>query len=141
MKAKFEHMTFAVRDIEAAKRFFADLLGATFEDQPEEAKLEFIPRADKYVGFKSAMSSIGLELFQTDPLPEKEGVWNTTWRVDDIEAAKKECIAKGLRHLYDVRCGAWKEAVFAAETVHGVRFVLNEFPGNNIFKAMVAKPK
>ena len=139
MKARFDRVTINVKNLEEAKAFFSNLLKTTFEDQPDGIleKIEIIPRPDSFVKFKFAISPIGIELFQPDPPPEKEGIRNITWRVHDIEDAKEEMREKGISHVFDMKCGGWKEAVYSEADMHGIRWVLNEYGGDSVFKAML----
>jgi catechol 2,3-dioxygenase-like lactoylglutathione lyase family enzyme len=138
MKLRLDRVTISVKNLEKAKRFFSDLLETTFEDVPEEigkakTKFKFTP-ADKEFRFRFAVSPMGIELIETDPPVEVEGLRNITWRVDDIKQAREEMRRKGIGHVLDLRCGGWKEAIF---NVYGVRWVLNEYEGDSVFKAMV----
>ncbi len=140
MKLRFDRVTINVKNLEKAKSFFSELLETTFEDVPEEIakgkiKLEFTPD-DREFKFRFAVSPMGIELIETDPPVEVEGLRNVTWRVDDIQQAKEEMKRRGIAHVLDLRCGNWKEAIF---NVYGVRWVLNEFEGDSVFKAMVQK--
>ena len=139
MKIKFDRVTINVKDLEEAKRFFSELFDTTFEDMPDEIaeKIEITPRPDTFVKFKFAVSPLGIELFQPDPPPEKEGVRNVTWRVDNIEKAREEMRKQGIGHVLDMKCRGWKEAVYRADDMHGVRWVFNEYEGDSVIKAML----
>ncbi|OGP94303.1 MAG: hypothetical protein A2157_02110 [Deltaproteobacteria bacterium RBG_16_47_11] len=145
MKLKLDRMTINVKNLEEAKRFFSELLETTFEDMPEEMvkgrqKIEISPPAPDFK-FRFAVSPIGIELFETDPPVAVEGVRNVTWRVENIEQAREEMKKRGIERVFDARCGSWKEAVYKAEDVHGVRWVLNEYEGESVMKAMGRKEK
>ncbi len=144
MKVKFDRVTINVKNLEKAKQFFSNLFETTFEDMPEpilrgDVKIEHNPPPDSFTKRRFAVSPIGIELFETDPPVEKEGVRNVMWRVDNLEKAKEEMKRKGIRHLFDARCGTWKEAIYSADDVHGVRWVLTEYKGDSVFKAMLQK--
>ena len=144
MKAKFDRVTFNVKNLEEAKKFFAELFDTTFEDMPEELekgdlKFEITPAPDSFVKFRFAISPIGIELFEPYPTVEQEGVRNVTWRVDNMEEAKEEMKKRGIRHVFDLKCGGMKESVYSADDVHGVRTVLNEYKGDSMVKAMLQK--
>ncbi len=146
MKIKFDRVTINVKNLEESKKFFSDLLNTTFEDEPEEflsGKIDFIitPKPDSFLKFRFAVSPIGLELFEPYPTIEKEGVRNVTWRVDDIQEAMKEMTKRGFKPVFETRAGAWKEAVYSADNMHGVRWVLNEYPGNSVMKSILMKDK
>ncbi|MFC1929668.1 VOC family protein [Chloroflexota bacterium] len=151
MKLKFERVTINVKNLEEAKRFFSDLLETPFVGKPAafyekidkgEIKYETdippdAPPTEKFT-FKNAVShDLGIELFEQDPPPPRFGVRNITWRVDDIEKAKEEMKKKGIRLLGARKCGHWKEAVFSADDMYGVRWVLNEYEGPNVFEAQI----
>ena len=144
MKMKFDRITINVKNLEKAKKFFSELLETTFENEPEELlsgkiSLEITPKPDTFVKFRFAISPIGIELFEPYPTVEKEGVRNVTWRVDNIEEAREEMKKQGIKHVFDAKAGAWKEAVYSADDIHGVRWVLNEYPGSSVMKAIVMK--
>jgi len=145
MKLKLDRVTINVKNLEKAKEFFSDLLETTFEDMPEEMvdgslKLEIIPQ-EKDFKFRFAVSPIGIELIETDPPVDVEGIRNVTWRVKNIEEARKEMERRGIGHVFDAQCGNWKEAVYRAEDMYGVRWVLNEYEGDSVIKAMIEKAK
>ena len=139
MKVKFERVTIKVKNLEKAVDFFSDLLETTFDIQPEEPKHEFTPAPDAYTKCRAAISPIGIELFEPDPVVEEEGVWNMTWRVDDLEKAKEDMREKGIRHLFDIKCGRWKETVYSPDDMYGVRWDLDKYEGDSAFKAMLRK--
>lgn len=143
MKLKLDRVTINVKNLEEAKKFFSELLETTFEDMPEEMvdgrlKLEIIPPMKDFK-FRFAISPLGIELFETTPPVEVEGVRNVTWRVENIEEAKREMSLRKIGHVFDARCGRWKEAVYRAEDMYGVRWVLNEYEGESVIRAMVQK--
>ena len=139
VRIKFDRVTINVKDLDEAMRFFSKLFDTTFEELPEEVtkRIEITPRPDSFVKFRFAVSPIGIELFQPDPPPEKEGVRNVTWRVDNIEKAREEMGKKGIGHVLDMKCGKWEEAVYRADDMHGVRWVFNEYAGDSVIKALL----
>ena len=54
-----------------------------------------------------------------------------------MEQAKAEMERRGIRPIAENRCGRWKEAVFCAEDMYGVRWVLCEYEGPNTFYAQM----
>jgi len=144
MKVKFDRVTINVKNLEEAKRFFSELFETTFEDQPEEMlrgdiKLEITPPPDTFVKFRFAVSPIGIELFEPHPQVETEGIRNVTWRVDNIEDVREEMRKRGARHVFDAKCGGWKEAVYSADDMYGVRTVFNEYKGDSVMKSILKK--
>ena len=137
MKVRFDRFTINVKNLDEAKKFFSELLETTFEDLPEGAKLEITPAPDSFVKFRFAVSPLGIELFEPDPPVEKEGVRNITWRVDNIEEAKEKIMKRGVSHLFDAKCGYWKESVFSTDGMYGVRTVFNEYRGDSVIRAML----
>jgi catechol 2,3-dioxygenase-like lactoylglutathione lyase family enzyme len=146
MKIKLDRVTINVKNLEESKKFFSKLLNTTFEDEPVEflnGKIEFKiePKPDNFAKFKFAVSPIGIELFEPYPPPEKEGIRNVTWRVEDIDEAREEMKQSGIRRVFDTQAGSWRESVYSADDMHGVRWVLNEFPGKSVMKAILKEPK
>lgn len=144
MKVKFDRVTINVRNLETAKQFFSELLETEFEDLPEEIlsgtlKVEYSPPPDNFGKRRFAISPVGIELFETEPPVEKEGVRNVMWRVDNLEQAKEEMKRRGIRHLFDAKCGRWQEAIYSADDMYGVRWVLTEYEGDSVFEAMLKK--
>ena len=136
MKLKLERVTLNVRDLETAKEFFSQLLNTTFEDFPENTtSLEIIPKPDNFIKFRAAISPMGIELFESFPKVEHEGIRNVTWRVDDMQEAQEEMKKRGIQHVYDIKWGRLKETIYSADDMYGVRWVLNEFPGDSAIKA------
>lgn len=134
MKTKLERVTIDVKNLDEAKKFFSKLLNTTFEDEPVGIEYSITPIPPSPFKFRYAISPIGIELFETDPPVEMEGVRNITWRVDNIEKAKKELENLGINRVFDNQCGGIKEAVYS--NVYGIRWVLNEFKGDSFIKAL-----
>lgn len=143
MNLKFDRITINVRNLEEAKKFFSSLLGTTFEDMPEEiaqkrVKIEITPPVEG-LEFRFAISPIGIELFETHPPVAVEGIRNITWKVEDIQEARREMKEKGVGLVFHSQCGGWKESVYKAEDMYGVRWVLNEYQGDSVIKALAGK--
>ena len=99
MKIKrVEHVAIAVRDLEAAKRFFEDVLGLELEYQEElpqyGTRLAMYPVRETYVELLQAMAD-GTETSRW--IAERgEGLYHICLEVDDIEGALAELKAKGI---------------------------------------------
>ena len=74
-----------------------------------------------------AASPVGIELFQTIPPPEKEGIRSVAFRVDNIEEAKERFQEKGIRMVSHETIGGFKGAIFSADDLHGMRLILCEY--------------
>ncbi len=151
MKLKFDRITINVKDLEKAKKFFSGLLDTRFQDKPDDFDEQLRKRGLKYekipgpaapppgkFSYKAATTP-GIELFCPDPPAATDGIRNVTWRVDDMDKAMAEMKKRGIRLVHEIRCGGWREAVYAADDVYGVRWVLNEYKGDSIWDAMLGK--
>jgi len=151
MKLEFDRITINVRNLEEAKEFFSDLLETTFQDKPADFDEQLSRRGLKYDKIPgpaapppgkfsyTAATVPGIELFCPDPPAAAAGVRNVTWRVDDMDKAMAEMEKKGIRLVHEIRCGGWREAVYIADDMYGVRWVLNEYKGHSIWDAMLEK--
>jgi catechol 2,3-dioxygenase-like lactoylglutathione lyase family enzyme len=119
-----------VKDLDKAIARFSDLFG-----------LDFIkpagPPPQKPGGSEKPKMRIALDrtgyfvLAQSDPPTDTEGLRSLHLKVKDLEQAKKEMQQKGVRLLSEVEEPGFKEAIFAAEDLHGVRLALVEYTAPN----------
>jgi len=141
---KLDRVCINVKNLSEAERFFADLFGVTFEEV--SGKGEFIKTITDYANcafeqtpIKVAMSPIGLELIETTPPTEKEGVRSFHLKVSNLEQAKAEMREKGIRLLAEVKHGGLSEAIFNPDDLHGIRLVLVEYGESNPISAILQK--
>ena len=151
MRLKFERIAIHVDDLDAAVKHFSELFETTFEKRPEALNegirtgaLEFekIIQPDhpnpafEQATLTAAISPDGIELTRREPLPEKLGLRNITWRVDDLEQAKAAMKEKGFPMLVEYKMPHWGEAVF---DVYGIRWVITAFEDATIWEARLRK--
>ena len=125
---RIDHIHIIVKDLEAAAKFFSDMMGTTF-----------VRRGDTGLGFKVAFDNLGLEIMQPissgNPVAEHlekhgEGVAYIGLKVTNIEEAIAELEAKGIRvkRWREVWKGDIKGArTDSPEKTHGVTFELIEY--------------
>lgn len=106
---KLDHIGIAVKDMEAAKRFYTETLGmkAQGEEVVEQQKVKvcFIPSGDSEIELLESTSPEG----PIAKFIEKngEGIQHIAFRVDNIENALADLKAKGVRLIDEVpRYGA-----------------------------------
>jgi len=96
---KVDHIGIAVKDMEAAKKFYTEILGmaAQGEEVVEQQKVKvcFIPSGDSEIELLESTSPDG----PIAKFIEKngEGIQHVALRVDNIEAAIADLKAKGVR--------------------------------------------
>ena len=138
-----------VQNVEEAARLFEDLLGVKFRHcrfgidvKPESGATQAEdPAAPDMNGIRLAIDPTGfLELVQTSSASAREGFRNLHFKVTDIEEAKAELKAKGIRLIADSRIGGLREAVFHPEDLHGVRLCLVQYDAASMIDAIYQKP-
>ncbi|WP_371365349.1 Ethylmalonyl-CoA/methylmalonyl-CoA epimerase [Sporomusa rhizae] len=96
---KVDHIGIAVKDLEAAKKFYTDVLGMTAQGEEvveqQKVKVCFIPSGDSEVELLESTSPDG-------PIAKfiernGEGIQHIALRVNNIENALKELKEKGIR--------------------------------------------
>jgi methylmalonyl-CoA/ethylmalonyl-CoA epimerase len=98
---RVEHVAIAVKDMDAAKRVFEDVLGLALEHEEEipryQTKLAFYPVGETYLELLQATS----EASETAQwiAARGEGFYHLCFEVDDLEAALAELNTKGVRLL------------------------------------------
>ena len=142
---KLQQVNIGVKNLDEAIKFFSDLFGTTFERvHPEEVGYqktvaEHADPALEGARFIAAISPIGLELLQSIPSVEKEGVRSFSFKVSNLEEAKVEMKERGVRLLADIKVGNLKEAIFSPDDLHGCRIVLLEYEAPTIMDAILQK--
>ena len=96
---KIDHIGIAVKDMEAAKKFYTEILGMPVQGEEvveqQKVKVCFIPSGDSEIELLESTSPDG----PIAKFIEKngEGVQHIALRVDNIEAALANLKAKGIR--------------------------------------------
>lgn len=125
---KIESVAIDVKDLGKAVKLFSDIFSTTFIDLAGIKDERAITKdADHTLEAKHhiAIERRGfIELIESTPRVEKEGLRALVVKVRDIEAAKAEMKQKGIRLAKSVQFGNAKEAVYVAEDLHGVRLTL-----------------
>lgn len=140
---KLERVALTVKNLDEAIRLFSDLLGTTFERNPAATFVknvtEHADRAFEETRLRVAISPIGLELIETIPPTEKEGVRSFHFKVSDLDQAKAEMKEKGIRLLAEIAYGGLKEAIFSPSDLHGGRLCLTEFEAPTAIDAILQR--
>lgn len=139
-----------VKNLDEAMRFFSDLLGIEFVTWWEKIDRGVIKREVSYTEhadpnaragtrkIKAAMDRTGfLELIETEPPTEKEGLNNIHFKVPDIEVAKAEMLKKGIRLVGDVHIGGMKEAIFLSDDLYNATICLVEYTAPSLADALL----
>lgn len=138
-----------VHDIQKAARLFEDVLGIKFRHcrfgidvMPESSATEAAdPAAPDIKNIRLAIDPTGyLELIQTNSASAREGFRNLHFKVTDLEEAKAEMKAKGIRLIADSHIGGLREAIFHPEDLHGIRLCLVQYDANSMIDAIYQKP-
>lgn len=144
--SRMEVVGLTVRDIDAAIADFERLLGTTFlrftftSDTP----IEHLPcdgddaAALSPVGTVVAIDLAGyVELIQTDPPVERDGMRNIHLKVDDIDGVIERLRSSGLRVVANMRIGGLREAIVDPEDMHGLRLCLVAYEAPSMIEAML----
>lgn len=106
---KLDHIGIAVKDMEAAKKFYIEVLGMKVQGEEvveqQKVKVCFIPSGDSEIELLESTSPEG----PIAKFIEKngEGIQHIAFRVDNIENALADLKAKGVRLIDEVpRYGA-----------------------------------
>ncbi len=146
---KIDRVVINVKDLVEAEGFFSDLFKTAFDEyadrimkgevKRERILTEYADPSFEERGLKVAHSPIGLELIETIPSLEKEGVRSIVLKVTDLEEAKAEMKRKGVRLLVEVKLGGLREAIFCPDDLHGVRLCLAEYQTPTVIEAILKK--
>ena len=145
---KLDAITINVKDLGEAIRSLSNLFETTFytsdtlAENGVKAEVTITEHADpstERVQSRDAMSPIGLEVLQTIPPVEKEGVRAIAFKVSNLDEAKEEMKKKGVRHIKDIKIGGFREAVFHPDDVHGIRLCLYQYQAPTIVDAYLGK--
>ena len=142
---KMELLGLNVRDIDAAIELFSGLFGIEFVrfEFTEDVPIERLPsdgsdaQALSSSGTIVAMDRTGcVELIQTSPPVDDEGMRNIHFKVSDIDAAVAHLRSQGFRVVANMRIGGLREAVFDSSQLHGMRMCLVEYDAPSMIEAM-----
>jgi len=125
-----DHIHIVVKDMEKAVKLYEDIFGIKFGRDIILKEYDAISRL-------APLGTSGIELIQpTAPgslfakfIEKKgEGIQAISFRVNDIEEAKKDMQSKGIRLADTVSIGKMKEAQYHPKDAHGVLIELIECP-------------
>jgi catechol 2,3-dioxygenase-like lactoylglutathione lyase family enzyme len=143
---KLERVVIAVKNLDDAERLFHDLFGIKFfrtaekiargEIKRKRRVTEYGDRALSSFQRKPAFSSEGIELLETMPPAEKEGMSSCAFKVANLEEAKAAMKKKGIRLVEELEFGGVKEAIYTPEDLHGLRLVLIEYDAPDLVAAI-----
>ncbi len=123
---KIDHIHIYVKDMDKAKTLFEKMLNTVFSANIED---------EKYA-IRSSLEPLGVELVSSMTLDgpiakdiEKrgEGVHGISFKVDNLEEATAEMIAKGFKVVGRVNVGGLKEVQFHPRDTFGVMIELCEY--------------
>ena len=123
---KIDHVMIFVRDLERARKFFADLLDTEFSEPVKVKEADAI----------SSMDPLGLELvtpLTPDGVSAKamerrgEGLALLSLKVPNIDEAIAEMKSKGIRLVAWVERAEMKAAIFHPKDTYGMMIELTEY--------------
>jgi len=122
---KIDHLGIAVKDMQAGKAFWSDILGLAFEGEETVAEQKvttgFFPVGESEVELLESTAPDGPVARYIEK--KGEGLQHIAFRVDDIEAALSELKAKGVRLIDEkprIGAGGAKIAFLHPKSTHGV---------------------
>ena len=128
---KLELVTVNVKNLDEAVKLFSDILGTTFVN---------LERDVEKTKQKIAVERTGLmELIESSPPMEKEGVRSPVFKVPNVEQAKAEMKQKGIRLIKEIERSGFKEAIFSPDDLHGIRLSLIEYEAPTLLDAVQQK--
>ena len=141
---KLESVAVAVKNLGEAVKLWSDILGTTFIDladvRDERAIVEGESRAFEETKQRCAIEQTGfIELIESTPPVEKEGLRTLVLKVSNLEQAKAEMKQKGIRLTADKQFAGAKEAIFNAADLNGVRLCLVDYEAPTFVDAMLQK--
>ncbi|GEM_PF-1748405 len=136
-----------VKNLDRAVQLFSELFEIKFERIPFEALshthaiTENADRAYEEAPMKSLVSKnqVGLEIIETIPPLEKEGLRAINIKVTDLEQAKVEMKRKGIPLLAEWDIGGFKEAIYSPKALHGVRICLVQYTAPDMISAILGE--
>jgi hypothetical protein len=134
---RLERIGINVKNLDEAIKLFSRVLGITFVipqfEKAEKNFTEHTDRAYQETRIKVALDRTGfLELIESNPPVEKEGLDNIHFKVPNLEQAKAEMKRKGIRLMEDIKDPHFKEAVYCSDDLCGVSLCLVEYDADDI---------
>lgn len=146
---KIDRIALTVNNLDFAIRLFSTVFGTTFDtvhDKIEKGKVkqerkitEYADKAFEETEKKVALSPMGLELIETIPPTEKEGVRSFHFKVSNLDEAMAEMERKGIRLIGEIKIGGLREAIYSPEDLHGARILLVEYETPTAMGAILQK--
>lgn len=137
---KLDRVAVNVNNLDEAVQLFSDILGMRFDMVPagrrKKTITEHANRAFEESRNKVAVSTEGLELVEMPQPRPKEGLRSFHLKVTNLEEARAEMKAKGIRLLAELELGGLKEAIYSPDDLHGLRLVLVEYEAPTAISAM-----
>lgn len=139
---KLDRVAMHVDNLEEAIALFSSILGTRFDMTPREGVkfkktiTEHADRAFEEIRNRIAISPEGIELVEMPKPQPKEGLRSFHLKVSNLEEAKAQMKAKGIRMTAELELGGLKEAIYSPEDLHGVRLVLVEYDAPSVISAM-----
>ena len=142
---KLDGVAVDVKNLDEAIKLVSDILGVTFVKFPEDLKIEETTtehgsRNSGGTKPRVAMDRAGLlELIESDPPTEKEGLRSIQFKVANLERAKAEMKQKGIRRIADIKVWGLRAAIFSPDDLHGRRLSLVEYETPTLVEAILQK--
>ena len=141
---KLEFVAVDVKNLDEAVKLWSDILGTTFIDladvRDERAITEAADRTFEEAKQRCAVEQTGfIELIESTPPVEKEGLRTLVLKVSNLEQAKAEMKQKGIRIAADKQFAGAKEVIFNAADLNGVRLCLVDYEAPTFVDAMLQK--
>ena len=139
-----------VKNLDQAIKVFSDILEVEFSDfrfgkdiQVQSLASDAADSATlSFDGTRIAIDPKGyLELIESTPATEQEGLRNVHFKVANLDDAKAEMKRKGIRMIADTRVGGLKEAIFHPDDLFGIRLCLIEYDAPSMIEALRQKPQ
>ena len=143
---RLENIGVDVKNLDEAARLFSDLLGIQLVNTDwlvkdrgwKKTVTEHGDRTYEETDIKLAMDRTGvLELIESDPPVEKEGLRSIQFKVSNLEEAKAEMKQKGIRLVGELEVGGLKEALYSCEDLCGIRLALIEYDAPTFVDAIM----
>lgn len=141
---KLEFVAVDVKNLKEAVKLWSDILGTTFIDlsdvRDERAITDNVVRTFEETERRCAIDRTGfIELIESTPPVEKEGLRTVVFKVSNLEQAKAEMQQKGIRIGADVKFGGAKEVIFNSADLNGVRLCFVDYDAPTFVDAMQQK--
>jgi len=141
---RVEQPAINVHNLEEAIKLYSDILETEFEifddSVIEKTVADDAKPSEGVTRTRIALDRTGFfELVENNPPVAQEGLRNIHVKVPDIEEAIAELQGKGIHLLARIKIGAFKEAIFNPDDLHGVRLCLVEYDTPSLVEAFHEK--